>query len=182
MSDPSDVQALTALLQQQLAAASEREKRLTNLVEKTLQQVPQPSSTSPPASNNSQTVSAKPVSVDRPLLASSATLADFTAWSEAWADYALRQTLDEDLRRFLREGVISLPANPDSPDVIAALRSFIRRQRNPLLDRIFFYDRTQQRGETFDNFYTSLRKSFNQSNFPDMKVCTDCESKVCSPC
>ena len=46
---------------------------------------------------------------------------------------ALRQTLDEDLRRFIREGIIAVTDRDDTQVVIDALRGYIRRQRNPLL-------------------------------------------------
>ena len=105
---------------------------------------------------------------DRPMLLSSATAADLTAWEDAWHDFSccqklscqdkqtrastIRQCLDEDLRRFIREDTISVPADPDASDIIDAVRTFIRRQRNPLLDRISFYNRQQHRGELLTRF------------------------------
>ena len=65
---------------------------------------------------------------------------------------SLRQALDEELRRFLREGIIVTSPNPDADDVISAVKEYLRRQRNPLLDRIAFYDRCQSKGESFDSF------------------------------
>ena len=55
---------------------------------------------------------------------------------------AFRQTLDEDLRRFIREGIVSIPDTSDVQEAKDELRKFIRRQRNPLLDRMEFYRRT----------------------------------------
>ena len=138
------------------------------------------------------------MSAERPLLLSSSTLADFTPWNEAWEDYAicqqlssqpretrvsaLRQSLDEDLRRFIREGIIALTPNPDISDIITAAQKYLRRQRNPQLDRINFYSKKQQRGESFDAFYTSLREMFNQCDFHDMSVCSNCTGRMCSAC
>ena len=122
------------------------------------------------------------VSADRPILLSTATLADFTSWLEAWSDYsrcqhldlqskttrvsALRQALDEDIRRFLSEGTIPTPLDPDANGIIQAVTVFIRRQRNPLLDRISFYNRQQEHGESFDSFLTSLKELQAACDFP----------------
>ena len=119
-------------------------------------------------------VTARPVTMDRPMLVSSATSADLRAWEDDWQDFAccqhlsaqdrktrastLRQCLDEDLRRFLQEGTIEVPNDPDAQNIISAVKEFVRRQRNPLLDRINFYNRRQQRGELFDSFFTSLKE------------------------
>ena len=155
----SDIATLAQLVSDQLKAADAREKQLTDILQQALSQL---SSPSVPSASTSTSPAPKTVSVERPMLMSSATLADFTAWEEMWRDYsqcqhlssqdkctrmaAVRQCLDEDLRRFLREGIIVLPPQPDSPDLIAAVKEFTRQQRNPLLDRISFYARRQERG------------------------------------
>ena len=144
---------------------------------KTVALAPQPAlATTEAASQQLVPQSAKTVAVDRPILLSSATAADFTALEEAWHDFSccqklwcqdkqtrastIRQCLDEDLRRFLQEDTISVPADPDASDIIDAVRTFIRRQQNTLLDRISFYNRQQHRGEHFNSFFESpLSKS-----------------------
>ena len=40
-----------------------------------------------------------------------------------------------------------MPSDPDVDNVIAGVKFFILRQRNPLLDRIDFFERRQQKGE-----------------------------------
>ena len=72
---------------------------------------------------------------------------------------------DEEIRRFLREGIICIPTPADVPAIITAVKAYIRRQHNPLLDRIEFYQRHQQRGESFDSFYTSLKELFSACDF-----------------
>ena len=140
----------------------------------------------------------KTVSVERPVLLSSATSADVTAWEEAWDDYsqcqqlqhqsretrvaAIRQALDEDLRRYIREGTIELPTNPDARAYIDAVKAFIRRQRNPLLDRLDFYSRVQRKGETFDEFLTSLKEIWKACAFNGNVLCDDCTSTLCRTC
>ena len=97
----SDLAALTALFERHLAtpvareqAAAEREQRLADLLNKTLQSQKlmavsplDRSATSPSPSS----VTTKTVSVDRPVLSSSATSTDFTAWVESCEDYGWRQ-------------------------------------------------------------------------------------------
>ena len=94
---------------------------------------------------------------------------------------ALRQALDEDLRRFIREGIIAVTDRDDTQVVIDALRGYIRRQRNPLLDRLALYGRKQQTGKSFDNFYTSLNELYKASDF-GLPLCQPCTSRVCGNC
>ena len=154
-----EVQALTKLIQSQMAAAADREAKLSDMLTMTLSSLSQLQPHQSNVSGSTSTPSTKTVSAERPLLLSSSTLADFTAWNEAWEDYAicqqlssqpretrvsaLRQSLDEDLRRFIREGIIALTPNPDISDIITAVQKYLRRQRNPLLDRINFYSKKQ---------------------------------------
>ena len=87
-----DIAALTQLLTDQIQASEARERNLTQLVQQTLQALP---------SGSVQSVSSpqpKPVSADRPLLVSSATLADFAAWVELWQDFSQCQQLSSQSR------------------------------------------------------------------------------------
>ena len=95
---------------------------------------------------------------------------------------ALRQAFDEDLRRFLREGIIPIGANDDVHVITAAVKKYLRRLHNPLLDRLAFYNRKQSRAEPFDAFYTSLRESYNACDFPDLSLCTTCSGQICGVC
>ena len=140
----------------------------------------------------------KSVAAERPMLLSSASLADFAAWEESWQDYticqrlsslgrdtrvsAVRQVFDEDIRGFLREGIIPIKITDDSTDIIAAVKLYIRRQRNPLLDRLDFYNCRQQRGEWFDSFFTSPKELFNACDFSDLSLCSNCNACPCSNC
>ncbi|XP_065182117.1 uncharacterized protein K02A2.6-like [Sycon ciliatum] len=187
----AEIGSLLALMQQQMKAAEARETRLTTLVENATRDNQTPPSTSTSCSQ-------KPISVERPVLLSTATMADFTAWEEAWRDYAvcqhlasqsretrvsaLRQAFDADIRRFMREDVIVISHSADAPEIIIAVKAYIRRQRNPLLDRIAFYDRKQQRNESFDSFFTAMRELFAQCDFPDMELCSTCTPQLCSTC
>ncbi|XP_065190896.1 uncharacterized protein K02A2.6-like [Sycon ciliatum] len=184
-----DVATLLQLLTTQAQASALRDQQFQTLMERMSNQT-STSSTTPPAP--------KSVSAERPVLLSTATMAEFTAWEEAWRDYAqcqclashdrhtrmsaFRQALDEDLRRFIREGIIAFPEDADIADAIPVLQQYIRRQRNPLLDRIEFYKRRQQRGESFDSFYTALRELFHACDFSGCSVCHNCNQAMCNPC
>ena len=137
------------------------------------------SSFPPPNSTSAQVH--KPVAVDRPIPLSSSTLADFSSWEESWEDYsvrqhlhlqdratrvsAVRQTFDEDIGRYLREGVIIVPPSADVQEIIAEIKKYLSRQRSPLLDRLDFYNRRQQQGESFDSFVTALQEFFSACDF-----------------
>ncbi|XP_065190961.1 uncharacterized protein K02A2.6-like [Sycon ciliatum] len=196
-SDPApDIVALTAMLAAQMKSSEERERKMADLFQQTIQRLTQP--TQQPVQPSTTSPAPKPVSAERPILLSSSTLADFTAWQEMWRDYyecqhlsaqsretrvsSLRQALDEELRRFLREGIIVTSPNPDADDVISAVKEYLRRQRNPLLDRIAFYDRCQSKGESFDSFYTSLKELHTSCDFPDVVLCSQCSAHTCSTC
>ena len=73
----ADVAALTRLLERQMQAAEEREKRLQDMLTATLGSLPKQSS-----NPQTTTSSTRQVSAERPILISSATQADFTAWED----------------------------------------------------------------------------------------------------
>jgi len=171
-----EVMAMLNLMQQQMQAAADREARLTAML----------------TAQTNSSPALKPIAVERPLLLSSATLADFSSWEEAWEDYsrcqllsaqpqetrvsALRQAFDADIRRYIREGIIPIQPNDDTPAIISAVKAYVRRQRNSLLDRIEFYSRNQQAGESFDSFFTCLKELFHACDFPDTSLlCGNCK-------
>ena len=184
---PATLESILSIVQQQLQASEAREAKLTALLEKATSGPSSSPTPSPPAAP-----AAKTVSIERPMLTSSATMADFVAWEEAWKDYArcqglakhdkgtrfaaIRQTLDEEMKRFIREGIIPLSPDPDTEEVITAVRTFVRRQRNPLLDRLDFFQRQQHKGESFDLYYAALNELFKASDFTS-SLCHSCTSK-----
>ena len=151
-SPPLDVNLnqLLQVIHAQVRASAQRDEQLKALLETVSSRQPPAPVVSPAPTLMSHAAAPKPIAFDRPTLLSSATLADFTAWSEAWDGYArcqllatqplstrmsaFRQTLDKELRRFIREGIISIPDTWDVQEAKDKLRKFIRRQRNPLLD------------------------------------------------
>ena len=95
---------------------------------------------------------------------------------------AVYQAFDKDIRRYLREGVIVVPPSADVPEIIAEIKKYIRRQRNPLLDRLDFSNRRQQRGESFDSFMTALKELFSACDFLTLEVCSTFAPKFCQDC
>ena len=47
------------------------------------------------------------------------------------------------------------------------VQEFLRRQRNPLLDRISFYARRQERGESFGSFFAALQELHHTRGYTD---------------
>ena len=193
------VAVLTQLLQDQMVAAEARDRQLANVLQQVLTpSTPTQAATVSSASASPQRVKPTAIAAERPMLLSSSTLSDFTAWQEAFHDYsqcqhltlqdkttrvsALRQCFDEDLRRFIREGIIPVAQTDDVEDIMKTVKAYIRRQRNPLLDRIEFYKRKQSRGESFDAFYTTLKELHNSCDFADSTLCSTCSGTACHSC
>ena len=56
---------------------------------------------------------------------------------------------------------------------IEALRAYIRAQQNPLLDRLRFFSRIQEQGESFDEFFAAVKELQVACDF---QVSTECET------
>ena len=181
---------LVMLMKAQFLAAEKREERLEKMlkteVSATAAQLP------------AAVMKSKQISAERPVLLSTASLAEFSAWEESWYDYAVCQQLTaqshqtrvsavrlsfhEEVRRYLREGIGKVSPNADVPEFIKAVKTFIFGQRNPLLDRIDFYNRQQDKGESLDSFYAALRELYNVSDFPDLNLCQRFSAAICGQC
>ena len=186
------VQELMELCRRQADEAGRREDKLTRLLERVLDA---------PIQREKQPEEAKPVpitariSVNPPQLSAGATVAEFVSWKEAWHDFCicqkldlqddgskvatLRQCLDDDLKRFIRQGVISIGIHPNIEDYVQSLEAYIRKQRNLLLDRIDFYQYHQDDGESFNTFLATLKDLHNACDFPINLLCTDCARVIC---
>ena len=69
----------------------------------------------------------------------------------------LRQYLDEDIKRYLKQGIIPTENHHDTDEIINSIEKYIRQQRNTLLDRLDFYSLRQDDGETFDEFFRHVK-------------------------
>ena len=164
----SEIAALTEFLKQQMEASAQREKRRDGRNPRSDPESCRCCSTARAGHHRSSKPAAgSTVGQDcrcgPPNASSFCQSRRLHTWEEAWHDFSccqklscqdkqtraskIRQCLDEDLRRFLREDTISVPADPDASDIIDAVRTFICRQRNPLLNRTSFYNRQQHRGK-----------------------------------
>ena len=71
------------------------------------------------------------------------------------------------------------PLDSDADDIIQVVTVFKRRQCNLLLDKISFYNRQQEHGESFDSFLTSLKELQAACDFPSTSLCHRCSAAAC---
>ena len=199
-SDVDPLQQLVQLCQQQVKDAARREEKMAQLLEMALKKEARQTKVQPSEADNQMLTASSKVNVTPPPLSANMTVTEFLAWKDAWKDYklcqklnsldketkvaAMRQCLDEDLKRYLRQGIIQTPTNPDDDDYLLALEKYARKQRNPLLDRIDFYNYQQDAGEPFDSYFSTLKELYKACDFPVDTLCTGCTSTVqaCGSC
>ena len=200
MGESGDVLSrLMEFMAEQQAKAEAREDKLTSLLEQRLD--PDRITQGPQLLQTPSVHRAHPINCsNRPLLQSGASLSEFRSWKEAWEDFshcqqlpgqgkdtvvaALRQCLDEDLKRYIRQGVIEVRDDADANGIIACLERYIRQQRNPLLDRMEFYSLKQDNGEYFNEFFTTLKELYHACAFENHEPCNECSATLrsCSEC
>ena len=126
-----------------------------------------------------------------------AILADFTTWKESCEDFvrcqhlgsqdretrmaALRQSLDEELWRYpyIRQDIICISEEEDDDAIIGAIEAFVRRRRNPLLNRLEFYNLKQDGNELLDSFLTVLKERYKACDFTVREFCSTCTRSLC---
>ena len=193
----SELATLVKLLQRQVEQSMEREKRLEDILMLSKQSEYLSNQARVGNLSNQRPLQ---VNVERPVLSATATLSDFLSWKEAWLDFAvcqhfdrqdgrtrtaaLRQSVDDDLRQYMRQDIIQVGEDDDVEKILTALEQFIRRQRNPLLDRIEYYNLRQEDDETFDSFYTTLGELHNACAFGTDQLCANCSVVIgeCDKC
>ena len=193
---PSEMELLRGMLQQQLelaAAAARREDRMAALMERVL---PGPTAvqdaTAPAQAAAGPDSGARPrarmpaAGTPTPRLAATATLKEFEAWKEKFSGYclltgvhdlteaeqraALLAVLDDDWARVVRFG-LPIPAEASMADVITAMHTHLRRQRNVVIDRCEFNMRMLEPGESVDDFICALKEIASCCDF--CPNCTD---------
>ena len=81
---------------------------------------------------------------------------------------ALLALMDDDWARVVRFGLpLTMGATID--EILTSMQQYLRRQRNVIIDRRDFNTRTQQPGETFDEFLCALKETASFCDF-----CTSC--------
>ena len=184
---------LLQFLLKQAKDSEAREQRLEKLLQQSLGL----------SQHGSSVAGTKPVPIHgqpRPELSSGATVQEFNSWKDSWKDYSqcqhlgsqdrstrvavLRQCFDEDLRRFLRQEVIPVSDTDDDYEIITKVESFIRQQRNTLIDRLRFYQLTQEETESFHSFLTNLKEAYSAGDFKAHQLCASCSTVVnqCQSC
>ena len=175
---------LVQLIADQAQQASAWDDRMVALLDAALSQgAREPQRASQPRKQTS-------INVERPILDATATLAGFTTWKESWEDFvrckhhrshdretrvaALRQSLDEELRRYIRQDIICISEEDDDDAIIGAIKAFVRRRRNPLMDRLEFYNLKQDDNGLFDFFLTVLKELYKACDFTVGEFCTTC--------
>lgn len=125
---------------------------------------------------NSESRRIKHPNITRPTqLDVDANYSKFLSWRTAYKDYAMLQKLESmplaiqraDFRCCLTEQMrIHLKCAIDISDdsdltitqIMDSIQKYLRQKRNVALDRVAFDERTQEKGETFDEYYVVVRK------------------------
>ena len=176
--ESSDIERLSALLVRQAEVSAEREERLAAMVERLAVASPAGATSSQTAVTTSGTSGPSrprlPLSTTQaPQLHGSASIREFKAWSEKLTAYfmltgvsalslteqraALLGLMDDEWQRTLRYGLCVADDTPLA-DVVKAMETPLRAQRNVVVDRRDFYARCQQSDERFDDFLCAVRE------------------------
>lgn len=128
--------------------------------------------------------------VKAPRLSADSNLSSFNSWRSDWEDFyqtqqlsnhppesqvaALKSCLDEEIKRFMRQDVIMVPSGGTVDHILDAIKSWIKKKRNCLLDRREFYNRQQEKSEPFDNFFADIKELHDASDFQSCDTCSTC--------
>jgi hypothetical protein len=156
-------------------------------------QPPQQQQPPPPVPQAPQPQVHRSKKIDLPLLESpdDATLASFKLWQGKFQGYALVSRLEQEcslearrsiLAASLKPGwdslwkgrVLGIEAADDIDVIIRKIGDFLRRHRNPILDRRDFLQRNQHPGESVDHYHAALRMIDDNCSYEENPVCPDC--------
>ena len=162
--------ALTKILEAQEKQSASRDEQLTSILatqKQLTEKIAHITASAPKKPTN-----ASPA----PRLHSNCSLREFSNWKTKFLDYSLlnnvhkletkeqkavfRALLDDEWLRILQFVLqTKLDDNSTSIDeVITEMQTYLRSQRNVVLDRKEFYSRNQQNGESFDDYYMILQE------------------------
>ncbi len=132
--------------------------------------------------------------LDAPVLGpvESVTMADFRTWRDHFEGYAnvlrlktecdltgrrtmLRSALDSSWSKLWTTQMLKILPDDDIEQILDHIRAYIRKQRNPVLDRRDFYRRSQRTQEKIDQFYADVKDIYESCEFghEDLK-CENC--------
>ena len=179
------LEQLAAIMKTQAEMAQQREDRLTALLEGLTGDGRNSSAAA--ANAEGQSRAKVPHSVaPAPHLSSSVSLKEFDAWRHKFEGYAtltgirlltpaeqrsaLTSLLDEDWTRTLRYG-LQVEEGADLKQILDAMETHLRNQRNIIVDRREFHLRTQDVGESFDDFLCRIKEIAAFCDFcPDFSI------------
>ncbi len=118
-------------------------------------------------------------------------MADFRTWKESYIGYAnvlklkdecdltgrrtmLRTALDPTWQKLWTTQILGIGPDDDMADIIECIGEYIRRKRNPLLDRHDFHRRNQHGQETVDQYMAELKILYESCNFQHEDLMCEC--------
>ncbi len=122
-------------------------------------------------------------------------MADFRTWKESFQGYAnvlklkdecdltgrrtmLRTALDPTWQKLWTTQILGIGQDDDMAAIIEHIGEYIRRKRNPLLDRHDFHRRNQHGHETVDQYMAELKILYESCNFQHEDMTCEC-GKAC---
>ena len=161
--------ALTQILQNQQTQSENRDQQINEVIESQRQLTERIAALTTGATPKKPT-NATPA----PRLSHNCSLREFSNWKIKLDDYILlnnvnklqlieqkavfRSLLDDEWLRII-QFVIDTKIDEDSDikSIVEAMQTYLRSQRNVVLDRKSFYSRNQHPGEKFDDYYMALQ-------------------------
>ncbi len=151
--------------------------------------------------NNHEGNGVKAKKIDHPTLGSveETTLVDFWTWKIGFEGYAavsklstecdllgrrilIRNALHPTWQKLWATGMLKISDEDDLKAILEKIEKYLRGKRNPILDRKEFYNRTQNVGETLDEFIANIKLINDMCSFADegMKCCK-CSEPIVLP-
>ncbi|CAL8106515.1 unnamed protein product [Orchesella dallaii] len=126
------------------------------------------------------------------------TIPSFRDWKQRWVDYShsqqlikltvetqhgiLRSALHKEWTMLWTSQRIPIQDSTSAEDILQLLEDYLRRKRNPLLDRQAFHRRDQQQGESVDRYFAALKSLDDACSFEDDIRCTTCYGECDTVC
>jgi len=126
----------------------------------------------------------------------------FRDWRQRWEEYSAAQRLTQDCSLLTQHGILrsaldsewtilwnagclNITTSHSVDEAIQLMEDYLRKKRNPLLDRQEFHRRDQQPGESVDKYFAALKSIDGVCAYDDLINCTKCDTNcsfVCDQC
>ncbi|CAG9815511.1 unnamed protein product [Phaedon cochleariae] len=126
------------------------------------------------------------------------TIPQFRDWRQRWEDYSrsqqlqsqpidsqqgiLRSALDNEWTMLWNSSRIRIAPSTDLSIIIELMEAYLRRRRNPLLDRQAFHRRDQQPGECVDRYFAALKELDDACDHDAEFKCKTCNDPCHTEC